>query len=50
MNDKRVNPGYLLNSDEEPLRLERQARIYGTEDDLCHLALAPTERVLDAGC
>jgi SAM-dependent methyltransferase len=50
MNDKNVNPEYLLNSDEEPLRLERQSRIYGTEDDLCHLALDPSERVLDAGC
>jgi SAM-dependent methyltransferase len=41
---------YLLDSDEEPLRLERQARIYGVEDDIRHLALRGTEHVLDAGC
>jgi len=50
MQDKDIDQGYLLNSDEEPLRLERQSRIYGFEDDLRHLALAPTEHVLDAGC
>jgi ubiquinone/menaquinone biosynthesis C-methylase UbiE len=50
MTDKDLNPGYLLDSDEEPLRLERQSRIYGYDDDLRHLALAPTEQVLDAGC
>lgn len=44
------NTEYLLDSDEEPLRLERQARIYGFEDDLRHLALRLTDRVLDAGC
>jgi SAM-dependent methyltransferase len=44
------NAKYLLNSDEEPLRLERQARIYGFEDDFRHLALRVTDRVLDAGC
>jgi methylase of polypeptide subunit release factors len=50
MKDKDIDQGYLLDSDEEPLRLERQSRIYGYEDDLRHLALAPTEQVLDAGC
>ena len=45
-----ANLHYLLDSDEEPLRLECQARIYGFEDDLRHLALQGTERVLDAGC
>ena len=44
------NLHYLLDSDEEPLRLERQGEIYGVEDDLRHLALLGTERVLDAGC
>lgn len=44
------NRDYLLDSDVEPLRLERQARIYGFEDDLAHLAPAPTDHVLDAGC
>lgn len=41
---------YLIDSDAEMLRLERQAAIYGTADDLAHLALRPTDRVLDAGC
>lgn len=41
---------YLIDSDAEMLRLERQAAIYGTADDLAHLALRPAERVLDAGC
>lgn len=50
MSEQVSNLHYLLDSDEEPLRLERQARIYGVEDDLRHLALLGTERVLDAGC
>lgn len=41
---------YLIDSDAEMVRLERQAAIYGAEDDLAHLALRPTDRVLDAGC
>lgn len=44
------HPNYVIHSDEEPLRLERQARIYGTEDDLRFAALAPGAAVLDAGC
>jgi SAM-dependent methyltransferase len=50
MTEKVFNLHYLLDSDEEPMRLERQASIYGVEDDLRHLALLGTERVLDAGC
>ena len=50
MSDKVSNLNYLLDSDDEPLRLERQARIYGVDDDLRHLALVGNERVLDAGC
>lgn len=41
---------YLIDSDAEMLRLERQAALYGTADDLSHLALGPVDRVLDAGC
>jgi ubiquinone/menaquinone biosynthesis C-methylase UbiE len=41
---------YLIDSDAEMLRLDRQAAIYGTADDLAHLSLQPTDRVLDAGC
>lgn len=41
---------YLIGGDDEPLRLERQTRIYGFDDDLRHLALSGNERVLDAGC
>jgi SAM-dependent methyltransferase len=41
---------YLIDSDAEMLRLDRQAALYGTADDLAHLALQPTDRVLDAGC
>ena len=50
MPDQEYNEDYLLESDEEPLRLERQALIYGFEDDLRHLSLSSNERVLDAGC
>ena len=50
MPDQEFNEDYLLESDEEPLRLERQALIYGFEDDLAVLALSSNERVLDAGC
>ena len=44
------NADYLLDSDKELLRLERQAAIYGFDDDQRHLALSPADRVLDAGC
>jgi ubiquinone/menaquinone biosynthesis C-methylase UbiE len=44
------NPQYVIHSDEEPLRLERQALLYGTADDLRFLAPGPSDRVLDAGC
>ena len=40
----------VLESDEEPLRLERQAKLYGFKDDRKHLSLSPTNHVLDAGC
>lgn len=43
------NPSYVIHSDEEPLRLDRQARIYGVEDDLYHAALTHGDKVLDAG-
>lgn len=45
-----ANASYLIDSDGEMLRLERQAAIYGTADDLAHLALKPADHVLDAGC
>lgn len=41
---------YLIGSDSELHRLERQLAIYGTADDLRHLALRPFDVVLDAGC
>lgn len=41
---------YLIDSSDEMQRLERQAAIYGTADDLAQLALSPTDVVLDAGC
>jgi len=50
MTSSQYNADYLLDSDQEPLRLERQARIYGFEDDLRFMALSSDERVLDAGC
>ena len=40
---------YLIDSDAEMLRLHRQAAIYGTADDLAHLDLRASDRVLDAG-
>lgn len=50
MSDDNFNPDYLIHSDDEPLRLERQARLYGTEDDLRFLAVSSASAVLDAGC
>lgn len=50
MSERRSHPEYLLDSDQEPQRLERQAGMYGSEDDLRHLSLFPSDRVLDAGC
>jgi hypothetical protein len=41
MSEPRSHSVYLLDSDEEPPRLERQARLYGAEDELRHLALLP---------
>ena len=48
--ESEFNPQYVIHSDEEPLRLERQAQLYGTADDLRFLAPGPSDRVLDAGC
>lgn len=50
MPDRSAADAYLIDSDEEMIRLERQAAIYGLEDDLDHLALRHTDKVLDAGC
>ena len=44
------DPSYVIHSDDEPLRLDRQARIYGNEDDLRFIRLRADESVLDAGC
>lgn len=41
---------YIIHSDEEPRRLDRQAAIYGTVEDLRHADLGPEDSVLDAGC
>lgn len=45
-----AHPDYLLDSSEEMQRLERQAALYGSADDLAALALRRGDRVLDAGC
>ena len=50
MSERTYSERYLLESDDEPLRLERQARIYGDTDDLRYLALSSGDQVLDAGC
>ena len=50
MVDKGQDKDYILDNDEECLRLERQASLYGFEDTPKHLSLASTERVLDVGC
>jgi len=50
VSDSEFNPQYVIHSDEEPLRLERQARMYGTADNLRFLAPGPSDHVLDAGC
>jgi len=41
---------YVIHSDAEPLRLDRQARMYGGEDDLLHVNLSRGNMLLDAGC
>ncbi len=48
--DANFNPEYVIHSDHEPQRLERQALVYGLDDDLRHLDLRPGDQVLDAGC
>lgn len=50
MNTEPNETSYVIHSDEEPLRLDRQARIYGTEDDLRFIQLRASDSVLDAGC
>ena len=50
MADATKQSTYVIHSDEEPKRLDRQAAIYGTEDDLRHITLQPGAKVLDAGC
>ncbi|MBX9629590.1 MAG: methyltransferase domain-containing protein [Burkholderiales bacterium] len=50
MTSSQYNADYLLDSDQETLRLERQARIYGVEDDLRFMAPSSHEQVLDVGC
>lgn len=49
MNDS-FNPQYVIHSDEEPRRLERQARLYDLDEDLRFAAVQTGDRVLDAGC
>lgn len=44
------NPDYVIHTDEEPRRLERQARLYDVDDDLRFAAVGANDRVLDAGC
>lgn len=44
------HPTYVIHSDAEPLRLDRQARIYGPDDDLRHVRAKDGDRLLDAGC
>ena len=50
MTQLQTNESYLIDSDAEMVRLDRQAAIYGSRDDLEHLALDAGEHVLDAGC
>ena len=49
-----INPNfnleYVIHSDEKPLRLERQARLYDLAVDLHYLMPGPQEKVLDASC
>jgi ubiquinone/menaquinone biosynthesis C-methylase UbiE len=50
MDENTGQTSYVIHSDEEPRRLDRQAAIYGTEDDLRHVGLGLADSVLDAGC
>jgi ubiquinone/menaquinone biosynthesis C-methylase UbiE len=50
MADSQPHPDYVIHTDEEPLRLERQARLYDISAEVERLELAGCSRVLDAGC
>ena len=50
MADSQPHPDYVIHTDEEPLRLERQARLYDIFAEVARLNLAGCSRVLDAGC
>lgn len=50
MDESDHNSSYVIHSDAEPLRLDRQARLYGEEDDLLHARPAHGDSMLDAGC
>lgn len=41
---------YAIHSDEEPLRLERQARLAEIEKHLDYVPIEPSDRILDVGC
>ena len=41
---------YVIHSDQEPLRLEFQAKLAGLEGHFDYFSLAPDDKVLDAGC
>lgn len=49
MDSSNGHPSYVIHSDEEPLRLDRQARIYGIDDDLKYASLRNGDKILDAG-
>lgn len=50
MESANTHQSYVIHSDAEPLRLDRQAQLYGSEDDLRHARLGNGNKILDAGC
>lgn len=50
MTDSQAHPDYVIHTDEEPLRLERQARLYDIPAEVARLDLGGCSTVLDAGC
>jgi ubiquinone/menaquinone biosynthesis C-methylase UbiE len=50
MTTSQGHPDYVIHTDEEPLRLERQARLYDIAAEVRRLELSGCTRVLDAGC
>jgi len=50
MSENSKSRPYAIHSDEEPLRLERQASLAEIEKHLDYIPIEPSDRILDVGC